>query len=298
MNRIKFVSLSWTLIFTLSLFAGACRLVPEYPEVYPEEWKQTEFWEKEAKILRPGVNYYHYHFKTFPVTGKPLSIYLLEIKWKEAGLAFHCAVCGDALRTVPDMVRGKNAVAAVNGAYFHYVPPKPYFDIKCDGVLFEAANPKNHYSQGLCMNGSDFPVILKMNQENMAKYENVIQGYWLGHEWKNSISKLDSHDGTPYTVIGLDPEHDRVVIWVNDGRFPKESFGISFKQIADVLFALGCPEVLSIDGGGSTTMVLPDENGVLQVMNHPSDNKIFDHNAPRKVQNCLYLSAAGKSDEQ
>ncbi len=129
----------------------------------------------------------------------------------------------------------------------------------------------------------------------MDSYETVIQGYWLGKEGKNvraNEKQKSNQPDTPFTVIGLDPVHQRMVLWVNDGRFAEESPGISFNAIGEYLTQLGCPEVLSIDGGGSSTMVLPDGKGLLQVMNHPSDNKKFDHAGARKVQNCFFLVPA------
>ena len=92
-------------------------------------------------------------------------------------------------------------------------------------------------------------------------------------------------------MIGLDPDHQRMVIWMNDGRFP-ESPGISFNAIADYLIALGCKDVLSLDGGGSSIMVLPDESGTLQIMSHPCDNQKFDHDGARRIHNCFYLAPA------
>ena len=145
------------------------------------------------------------------------------------------------------------------------------------------------------MNGNEFPRIMQINQKVMDANETVIQGYWLGKDGKNvraaEKAKTNNPD-TPFTVIGLDSAKQRMILWVNDGRFAEDSPGISFNAIGEYLTQLGCSDVLSIDGGGSSTMVLPDENGVLQVMNHPSDNKKFDHKGARKVQNCFFLIPA------
>ena len=113
-------------------------LAEKYPSVFPESWKKAEMLVREYRNLKPGVDYYHFHFKTFEDTGKPLSVYLLEIDWKKAAVKAQTAVCGRNLQTVADMVKDRNVVAAVNGAYFYYTPPAPYFDIKCSGTLHEA----------------------------------------------------------------------------------------------------------------------------------------------------------------
>jgi exopolysaccharide biosynthesis protein len=47
---------------------------------------------------------------------------------------------------------------------------------------------------------------------------------------------------------------------------------------------LGCRDALNLDGGGSSTMVF-DGN----IVNHPSDNKKFDHQGERVVANAIVV---------
>jgi exopolysaccharide biosynthesis protein len=51
---------------------------------------------------------------------------------------------------------------------------------------------------------------------------------------------------------------------------------------------LGCVDALNLDGGGSTTLYLKNgkEN---EILNHPSDNKTFDHLGLRKIANAILL---------
>ena len=44
---------------------------------------------------------------------------------------------------------------------------------------------------------------------------------------------------------------------------------------------------MSIDGGGSTTMLVAKEGK--DPVNHPSDNRKFDHKGARAVWNCVFL---------
>ena len=53
----------------------------KFPSVFPESWKNCEFLAHEYKNIKPGIDYFHFHFKEFEDTGKPLSVYLVEIDW-------------------------------------------------------------------------------------------------------------------------------------------------------------------------------------------------------------------------
>ncbi len=81
----------------------------------------------------------------------------------------------------------------------------------------------------------------------------------------------------------------RVLLLTVDGRLPGMSEGIRLTELAHLLRVLGAEDAINLDGGGSTTLwaAAAPENGVL---NHPSDNKEFDHTGERKVANiiCVY----------
>lgn len=286
----------------LCLLAAASVRGTEYPPVFPEEWKSAPLIDSEYRILVPGVTYCHYHFKE--LDGKPLSIYLIVVEWDKADVALKIGIAGKGtLQTVRSMVEKDRdiLVAAVNGAYFNFIPPVPYFYIKSGGEVFHPKESnKDRWATGLVFNGGEYPELVTGNQENLEKYDNMIQGYWLGKHGVNPQKKRlenGKKDATPYTAVGLNPEKKLLVLWVNDGRHPNDSPGIGFWEIPEYLFKLGCTEVLSIDGGGSSTMVLPGKDG-LEVKNHPSDNRRFDHNGERRVQNCLYLvKKNGKSEK-
>ena len=82
----------------------------KFPSVFPESWKNCEMLVREYKNIKPGIDYFHIHFKEFEDTGKPLSVYLVEIDWNTANVKAQVAVCGERLQTVADMVKDKNPV--------------------------------------------------------------------------------------------------------------------------------------------------------------------------------------------
>jgi hypothetical protein len=90
-------------------------------------------------------------------------------------------------------------------------------------------------------------------------------GPMLVHEGKiYKISARMSEQLHPRSALGWDDKY--LYLAVADGRQPGLSVGIRLSQMADFMAGLGCEEVINMDGGLSTTLML---NGM--VINHPSD---------------------------
>jgi exopolysaccharide biosynthesis protein len=82
----------------------------------------------------------------------------------------------------------------------------------------------------------------------------------------------------PRTMIGVDREGDIWLVTV-DGRSPQISLGMTFAELQGLADRLRLTDVLNLDGGGSTTMVVRGA-----VVNHPSDPT-----GPRKVSDALLV---------
>lgn len=81
----------------------------------------------------------------------------------------------------------------------------------------------------------------------------------------------------PRSMIGI--TKDRMVyLVVVDGRFPGKAAGMSIPELAKIAQYLELDSALNLDGGGSSTL-WTKQHGVL---NHPSDNKKWDHRGLRK----------------
>jgi len=76
----------------------------------------------------------------------------------------------------------------------------------------------------------------------------------------------------------------RVLLITVDGRSPGNAIGMSIPELAHLVKVLGVKTALNLDGGGSTTLYLDG-----RVLNHPSDNRRFDHEGERKIPNMIYF---------
>lgn len=78
----------------------------------------------------------------------------------------------------------------------------------------------------------------------------------------------------PRTAAGTSQDGRYLYFLLIDGRQPLYSLGASTKETADWIAQIGAFDALNLDGGGSTTLVVSDQNGGAQVLNRPIHNKI------------------------
>lgn len=75
----------------------------------------------------------------------------------------------------------------------------------------------------------------------------------------------------PRTAVGIARGGRRVILVTVDGRQKPYSDGMTLREIAEAMRALGADDAINLDGGGSTTMVIANAAGVPAVVNKPSD---------------------------
>jgi exopolysaccharide biosynthesis protein len=79
----------------------------------------------------------------------------------------------------------------------------------------------------------------------------------------------------PRTAAGIARSGKRLILVVVDGRQKPYSDGMTLRELATLMLALGARDALNLDGGGSTTMVYadPESGGKLRIANRPSDKE-------------------------
>jgi len=78
----------------------------------------------------------------------------------------------------------------------------------------------------------------------------------------------------PRTAIGTSANGRWLYLVVVDGRQPFYSEGMTFAELADFMANLGADTAMSLDGGGSSTMVIQGEDGQPKILNSPIDHYI------------------------
>jgi len=90
---------------------------------------------------------------------------------------------------------------------------------------------------------------------------------------------LDNITLEPRTAIGVNRNGRYVYLVVVDGRQPFYSDGATFQQLAELLLEQGAFFAMSLDGGGSSTMVI-ERNGKPVILNSPIDSYIPGRERP------------------
>jgi hypothetical protein len=88
------------------------------------------------------------------------------------------------------------------------------------------------------------------------------------------IPDLDETEIDPRTAIGTNRNGRFTYLVVVDGRQPFYSEGATFTDLAKILKELGAFYAMSLDGGGSSTMVIEGGDGVPVILNSPIDSYI------------------------
>ncbi len=91
---------------------------------------------------------------------------------------------------------------------------------------------------------------------------------------------LSGEEREPRTAIGINRNGRYLILVVVDGRQPFYSDGATFEELANLLIKQGAYVAMSLDGGGSSTMVIEGEAGKPVILNSPIDNYIPGRERP------------------
>ena len=109
---------------------------------------------------------------------------------------------------------------------------------------------------------------------------NAISGDRMLVEQGKVVDGLDDSELDPRTAVGLNKNGRYLILIVVDGRQPFYSDGATFVKLAELLIAQGANIAMSLDGGGSSTLVIEGDNGEPVIMNSPIDNYIPGRERP------------------
>ena len=84
----------------------------------------------------------------------------------------------------------------------------------------------------------------------------------------------------PRTAIGINRNGRYIYLLVVDGRQPFYSTGATYQELAEILKDMGAFLGMALDGGGSSTMVIEDDDGKPLILNSPIDSYIPGRERP------------------
>lgn len=166
---------------------------------------------------------------------------------------------------------------------------KPMIDMAQDSTVYDAVSKgwKSAMASGpmlLVDGGIIVPVFMgdKADGENVAAMKKEQKE---GSKIRTHYTSAQFYDRRhPRAAYGID-DKGNVYLIVIDGRFKGQADGASIYETAFICRMLGMTQAINLDGGGSSTL-WTKQTGVI---NHPYDNKKFDHEGERKVPNLILV---------
>lgn len=103
------------------------------------------------------------------------------------------------------------------------------------------------------------------------------------------VPDLDDQELDPRTAVGINRNGRYLYLIVVDGRQPLYSAGATFRELANLLIDQGAFMGMSLDGGGSSTMVMEGDDGQSVILNSPIDNYIPGRERPVGTHLGIYV---------
>ena len=257
----------------------------------------------EVKQIDKGITLKQYHF-----TGENMIfdshqyISIVEIDVKKAKGRFALANDPGKITPTSKFAKDSGAVVAINGTFYNMKEPYncvTYF--KKNGVLCydntEEMEQRDNAAVAITSKGVPFievadaanpgGVVENQAWPEMIDAPNVVaSGPVLLADGEESYLKEGSFNSKrhPRSAVGI--KGKKVYLVAVDGRSAEYAQGVTLWEFADIMRFIGAVDAINLDGGGSTTLYVEGENGT-GIVNHPSDNKKFDHEGERHVVNSI-----------
>ncbi|MES2651172.1 MAG: phosphodiester glycosidase family protein [Bacteroidota bacterium] len=251
-------------------------------------------WEKQKIAAKTNLVTHHFKEKNLFLANQYISY--IEIKRKGNAPVFAFGNEVKVKKTTSTFGKELGAIAAINGTFFDVANGGSVDFIKMNGVVIKqnvlGKNGKRarHQETAIVIDEKGKLALKKWDntpnwENNLTEKDVMLSGPLLILDKK--IEALDTTSFTkarhPRTAIGIKAD-GKVILLTVDGR-QENSAGMSLHELTKTMRWLDCVSAINLDGGGSTTLWVANGG----VINHPSDNKKWDHEGERKVANVVIL---------
>lgn len=233
---------------------------------------------QEHEVLDEGVKYSKYNYDS--LYGGVQRIYVLEIDLSNPNIEAGIAVCPDGVRkNTATQGKSNNAIAAVNLGLFGMgsSPSVSVGLVKAQGKIYTSmSSVPNDPTEGYLWIDGNRAGVARDNKFNLGLGANIRYGYPVLVQNGEVLPELQNYKGGDTSLVnGI---HERTALGVTSDRqtlymvvFDRDDSdvnprGVSCKNLANFMKALGCYEAWNADGGGSST-IWTSKHGL---MNYPS----------------------------
>ncbi|HOY12572.1 MAG TPA: phosphodiester glycosidase family protein [Saprospiraceae bacterium] len=290
LKRFDKIGLATALCITLLVLSSSDLQSQNNQEIFIKAPWKTESIEKD-------VTHFNHHFEQDSIFNSKQNIHYIQIKLSKAKKSLAIARADSGMVLTSILAQKSEAIAAINGSFFNTKTGVSVNFIKINGRVTDSTFYEDKQKdlkanqQGVLVFDSTGIEIISRNFEdkywwvNGLKYENALESGPL--LIKDNISKIPadtpfSKNRHPRSAVCL--TDDSFILLTADGR-NTNAYGLSVDELTHMLTWLNCKDALNLDGGGSTTLFIKKYG----VVNMPSDNKQWDHEGERAVNNALLI---------
>lgn len=281
------------LLLFLSFFSACSKEdnpTPVPPPVEPEKTitEKLQEAEWEVKVVAEEITYKYHHFDNLFSSNQ--SITVLEIDMDDEDVSVEIPYVTQGFIKTSYAAWTVGATAGINGSYFDTSKGGSTTFFKNNGTIInQTRSGFNYYREdaAFCLNAEGDPSVIRKPSKgwaSLSSYPTLLASgplLVINGEEVEQVKVAFNENRHPRTAVGV-TEDNRLIAIVVDGRF-SEAHGMTTKELAEVMHALGCVEAMNLDGGGSSTAWIKSRG----VVNYPSDNKTFDHQGERGVATVL-----------
>ncbi|MGI6074598.1 MAG: phosphodiester glycosidase family protein [Fermentimonas sp.] len=284
MKRIKLLSLfSLVLLINIKALGSSGDLSSVKRQIQDSNWSVEE--------VGKDVTLRQFHFNS--LFGAKQYITVLDINI-DGNVVIDIPFVTEGFVKTSEFGENENAIVAVNGSFFDTKVGGSTVFLRSKGELITKTREKfNTFREnaGFAIDSKSRIAIVNKQESDVEEWEDVkaetlltsgprliTDGVILIQE--NNPFNNNRH---PRTAVGLTKDNHLIMVVV-DGR-SSESYGMTTGELAEVMYSLGCVDAMNLDGGGSSTAWIKGKG----VVNHPSDNKLFDNNGERGVANAIIV---------
>jgi hypothetical protein len=142
-----------------------------------------------------------------------------------------------------------------------------------DGVQYSKPEESKHKRHVLYWEGTRFKTFVDGELPKGVKYALPGGDLLVRNGKSETLVHRRKHSFAPRSGIGWYADGSKLWIVAVDGRQPKYSVGLNLEEFSQLFVGLGADEALSLDGGGSSTLVAR-KKGKLRLLNAPIHRRV------------------------
>lgn len=247
-----------------------------------------------AETVRPGITYE----RQVALAPRPRVAHVVRVDLATPGLRLAATRPDDPTaqlpyraRTTTTFAEETGAIAAINGDFFEPWEPGLLFGYPAPGQPVRSLGPT--WTDGVRLSSASHrgahvtlgPGPRIAFGEPPGPAGDVVGGLCMLVERGAAADLAPCRAKKPWQVhprsaIAVDRARGQLLLVVVDGRQPRYSLGAELDELAQLLVDLGADEALSLDGGGSSALVVRDPGGSPRLLGSPIADRVPGRERP------------------